>query len=191
MADSFGIPSGYNDNKVVLMVRDPWTIYSYWEINKDTEARVRERIKKAGLVPSKSVLRVYEVSGEGSGENKRAAYDFELKNWANSWYVHAGGDGRKWMVEIGIFCSSGDFFCLAGSNVVQTPRYSMSEVYDEEWMCPEELYSKLFAASGGFDVGKSSLEMKEMISRYLREWVTSGGVSSGMFGSNNAFRRQN
>ena len=190
MLEAFSIPSGYNDNKVILMVRDPWTIHSYWEISGDTEARTRQAIKEAGLTSSKSILRVYEISGEGRDESRRIAYDFELRDWANNWYVHTGADGKKWMVELGIICTNGEFFSLASSNVVQTPRYAMSEVYDEEWMCSEDLYSKLFAASSGFDVGTSSFEIKEMIARYLREWVSSGGVSSGMHGSNNSFRRK-
>ncbi|MGB2630924.1 MAG: DUF4912 domain-containing protein [Candidatus Omnitrophota bacterium] len=182
------IPSFYNDNKLVLMVRDPWTVFAFWEVNRDVENNVRERIKNSGAAPLKSMLRVYEVMEREGGSETRIFSDFELKDWADNWYVHTGGDGKSWMADIGILCNNGEFFCLARSNVVSTPRYGMSEIYDEEWMCTEELYYKMFAAAGGFDIGKSSLELKETIHRFLREWISSGGVSSGMFGSYDLFR---
>jgi hypothetical protein len=29
----FELPSGYGDNKILLLVRDPYWVYSYWEIS--------------------------------------------------------------------------------------------------------------------------------------------------------------
>ena len=59
----------------------------------------------------------------------------------------------------------------------------MSDIIDEEWMCPDDLYYKMFAATGGFDIGTSSMEMQESMQQYLEEWVSSGGTSSGEFSS--------
>ena len=46
-------------------------------------------------------------------------------------------------------------------------------------MMPEEAYWDMFSLSGGFGVGKGSLEVREMIKKRLEEQVTSGGISSG------------
>ena len=38
----FRFPSGYGDNKIVLLARDPWWIFAYWEIlknNVDTQQK--------------------------------------------------------------------------------------------------------------------------------------------------------
>ena len=179
----FFIPSGYDDNKIVLMVRDPWTLYCYWEVNRDVEASVHEKISKRKLTPAKSILRVYDVTEDKGDLNSQVAFDFELRDWASIWYVHTGNHGRKWMADIGIMTTTGEFFCLARSNVVMTPVYGMSDKYDLEWMCPEDLFYKMFAVAGGYGIGQSSLEMREMIDRHLKEWISSGGVTSGMFGS--------
>jgi hypothetical protein len=179
----FEFPQSYGDNKVVLMVRDPWTFYAYWEIRKEVEASAKEEIKKKGLRASKSVLRVYDVTETGVDNPEKVTFDLELKDWANSWYVHINDPGREWIADVGIICDNGEFFCLARSNAVRTPSNCMSDICDEDWMCPEEHYHKLFEASGGHEIGKSSLEMRESVERYLRKWLFSGGVSSGMFGS--------
>jgi hypothetical protein len=180
----FSIPQEYGDNKAVLMVRDPWAFFAYWEIKKEVEDRAREEIKNRGLTVSKSLLRVYDVTGIDHNSCSNVAFDFELKDFANSWYVH-GKPEREWVADIGILCANGEFFRLARTNVVRTPSNRISDIIDEEWMCPEDLYHKMFQISKG--VGKSSLGIKELIERYLRKWLFSGGVSSGQFGSASFF----
>ncbi|MDD4957043.1 MAG: DUF4912 domain-containing protein [Candidatus Omnitrophica bacterium] len=187
MSVSGNIPQGYGDNKIVLMVRDPWTLHTYWEIRNDVEESVKNKIRSMGRTPARLVLRVYDVTDTGEDRPVNVVYDFDLSGSANSWYVNSCAAGRKWMVAIGLICSSGEFFTLARSNVVKTPNNRMSDIIDEEWMCPEDLYYRMYAIAGGFDVGKSSLELREMIERHLKNWLFSGGISSGMFGSASLF----
>jgi len=188
--NGYHIPHEYGDHVIRLMVRDPWTIYSYWEIKKDVEDSVRKEIAERGLAADKSILRVYAVPEGGTVQDVSPAFDLEVKEWVSSWYIHAGEPGKEWMVEIGILCTNGEFFCLSRSNAVRTPASGMSDICDEEWMCPEELYYKMFEASGGKGFGESSLEVREMMERRLREWLSSGAISSGMFGSTNLFAKK-
>lgn len=161
------IPHHYGDNKIVLMTRDPWTIFSYWEIKKEVEDEVKENIRHKGLNASKSVLRIYEVEGEGADLNARIFRDYELRGWANSWYVHTEITGKKWMAEVGILADNGEFFCLARSNVVTTPTHMLSDRFDANWVYP----------MGDINLGESSLELD----RNLKKWLSSGGISSGVF----------
>ncbi|MFH1354613.1 MAG: DUF4912 domain-containing protein [Candidatus Omnitrophota bacterium] len=173
------LPHGYNHDRIVLMVRDPWWIFSYWEITQEKENIVREEIKKRKKNAAKSVLRVYEVTGikDFDGTNARSHFDIELKDMARSWYIDIGTPNSSWCVEIGILSDDGEFFLLARSNIVKTPRFGPSNLIDETWMCQEDLYWKLFGASGGFGIGKSSMEMKELFQKRLTEWLTSGAFS--------------
>jgi hypothetical protein len=167
------IPEVYGDNKIVLMVRDPWTIYSYWEINDEVERNVKNEISKRGLKALKSILRVYSV------ENK----DFELRDWANTWYVHVDETGKSWLCDIGILCTNKEFFCLARSNVVKTPAGRMSEKIGNDW-----IFKELYEISGGENIGRSSLELREILEKHLRSWMSSGAVSSLDFGSSDHFK---
>jgi uncharacterized protein len=186
----FEVPEHYGDNKIVLMVRDPWTIFSYWEIRQDVEDGVRALIREKGLNPVKSILRVYRVA-EGGGDGALSPVsDFDLRGWASSWYVHVGETGREWLVEIGVVADNGEFFCLARSNKVRTPAHYMSETTEGEWMCPEELYYKMFALPEDGQVGNSSLGVREFMEKYLKKWLSSGGVTSGMFSSPDLVRKK-
>jgi hypothetical protein len=138
---NFDIPSSYNDNKIVLMVKDPWTIYSYWEISRENKDSTLESIQKEGLVASKIILRLYDLTEAEKGFRYKAIHDFEAEKWADDRYINTSGEEKNWIAEFGILCTSGKFFCLARSNMVTTPNASTQEICDE--------------------VGYSSLEMRE------------------------------
>jgi len=117
----FNIPNNYGDNKIVLMARDPLTVYAYWEINEEEEDSLKGRIRESGLQISKSVLRVYDVTHNNPDKDPKIAFNFELKDWADSWYIHIDHPEKKWMAEVGLLCTTGEFYCLTRSNVVTTP----------------------------------------------------------------------
>ena len=177
---AFRFPSGYGDNRIVLLVRDPWWIFAYWEIKKDREDDIIRKIESSGDGVEKSVLRVYDVTSVNfNGTNARSYFDIDLKGLANSWYINVGAPDKSWVVDIGIVSKKGDFYLLARSNAARTPRFGMSDQLDAEWMMPEEDYWRMFGLSGGFGVGKGSLEVREMLKKRLEEQITSGAISSG------------
>ena len=176
----FRFPPGYGDNRIILLVRDPWWLFTYWEVRKDREEEIVRKIESAGEVPAKSVLRVYDVTGVNfNGRNARSFFDIDLKGLASNWYVNVNAPDSSWVVDIGIVTNKGSFYLLARSNAVRTPRFGMSDQLDAEWMAPEDEFWKMFGLSGGMGIGKGSLEVREMFKRRLEEQVTSGGISSG------------
>lgn len=176
----FRFPPGYGDNKIVILARDPWWLFSYWEIRRDKEEDVVRRIESSGDAVAKSILRVYDITDVNfNGKNAHTYFDIELQGLAASWYINVNQPDRSWIVEIGIITKKGAFHPLARSNAVKTPRFGMSDQLDAEWSMPEEDYWKMFSLSGGFGVGKGSLEVREMIKRRLEEQISSGGISSG------------
>jgi hypothetical protein len=178
-SSGFSLPSQYGEDKAVLMVRDPWWLYAYWEVTPRREGEVAEAIRRAGLTREKSVLRVYDVTGS-SVSAAHSFFDIELVNFASNWYIDVGVPDRQWVVEVGIRTREGRFFMLVRSNVVRTPRFGVSDVLDEEWMLPDELYWKLFGMSG-LGRQKSSLDVREMLERYLKSIVSSERPSSAGF----------
>ncbi len=176
----FRFPQGYGDHKIVLLVRDPWWLFAYWEVKKEREEEIVRKMEGSGETPQKSILRAYDVTGVNfNGKNARSFFDIDLKGLASNWYINVNSPDSSWVVDIGIVSSKGNFYLLARSNVVRTPRFGMSDQLDAEWMAPEDEFWKMFGLSGGMGIGKGSLEVREMFKRRLEEQVTSGGISSG------------
>jgi hypothetical protein len=172
------LPGKYGDSFIVLLARDPWWLHSFWEVSSErlgaAAAHFGERWEQ-----TRSVLRVYDVTAvDFNGANAHAWFDIELTGNASSWYVHVGNPNRSWIVDIGRVSPDNDFFVLARSNVAATPRDGMSNVLDEEWMEIDEFYERMYALSGGFDMGKSSAELVGEMHRRLRAEGGSGFVSS-------------
>jgi len=176
----FRFPPGYGDNRIVILVRDPWWIFAYWEIRRDKEDDIIKKIRSDNDDVQKSILRVYDVTDiTFNGKNAHSHFDIDLKGLANNWYINVGSPDRTWVVDIGIVSQKGSFYLLARSNPVRTPRYGMSDKLDAEWMMPEDEYWKMFGLSGGFGIGKGSLEVRELFKKRLEEQITSAQISSG------------
>ncbi|MCX5656757.1 MAG: DUF4912 domain-containing protein [Candidatus Omnitrophica bacterium] len=173
--EEFIFPKGYGDNHIVLMVRDPWWLYSYWEINSKKLDEIRKKIGSEIFNHSKTVLRVYDVTDIiFNGNNAHSYFDITLHSDADNWYVDVGKPNRSWCVDIGLLTPDNKFFMLARSNVVKTPRFGMSDVTDEEWMSSEEDYWKLYGVAGGFGSGSSPLKVKKAFRQRFKEDISSG-----------------
>ncbi|MFH1800456.1 MAG: DUF4912 domain-containing protein [Candidatus Omnitrophota bacterium] len=161
------LPDNYGDNQIYLLVRDPYWIYAYWEIQ---EGHQRHHLANLGgsLENVVSVLRVYDVTEKGKTPSFS---DIVLQDMARCWYINTQPN-RSYFVEIGLLHRDGRFICLARSNHVTTPRSGMSEIIDDQWMSID--FDKMYALSGGFQVGKSSAELRRLMEERLRSAITSG-----------------
>lgn len=167
------LPDNYGDNQIYLLIRDPHWIYAYWEIQKDhQEAHLAELGGSWDQVTS--VLRVYDISDP---DGKTTFFDVILRNMVTAWYLNVLPN-HSYYVEIGLLHRDGRFIALARSNFITTPRSGMSEVIDEKWMSVD--FDKMYALSGGFEVGKSSAELRKMMEERLQAAISSGSGVGGI-----------
>lgn len=168
-ARPFELPQGYGDNKIVLLVRDPYWIYSYWEMSLSRIAEIKREIGPDVFSSSREFLRVYNVDNWD-------AFDIEVTGSAKNWYINVPQCNASYCADIGFKTPDGRFIAAARSNTVTTPLDRMSDVIDEQWMIPD--WDKMYSLSGGFGIGKSSAEIKELIKKRFQEQSASGWVSS-------------
>ncbi len=173
------LPLGYGDTRIVLQVRDPQWAHAYWEINEQTKAELRHTLGDEGYARSSFILRVYDVTDiEFTGDNAHSFSDIHVFEGANNWYIHLGRPDRAFLLDLGLISPHGQFILIARSNVVRTPRDTYSDVVDEQWMVVDEAFREIYRASGGFNVGASSGEIRQAMSQRLLHELSSGAVSS-------------
>ena len=161
------LPDNYGDNQVYLLVRDPYWLYAYWEIQEDYQWHHLSKL--GGSWESViSVLRVYDITEEGKPPS---VSDIVLQNMSKCWYINTQPN-HSYFAEIGLLHCDGRFLCLVRSNHVTTPRSGMSEIIDDQWMSID--FDKMYALSGGFEVGKSSAELRSLMEERFRNAITSG-----------------
>jgi hypothetical protein len=170
--ESLDIPANYNVDRIQIMVRDPRWIFTYWEIT-DSTYRELERRFGSDWPKCRMILRVYDRSQDSHS-------DITLTEGARNWYIQVSPE-RRYQIAVGVLSPDGGFLEIILSNIVETPRIGVSDIIDDRWMIPDELFDLIFSASGGHDLHATSAELRELIERRLLEQVGSEAVSS--FGS--------
>ncbi len=169
------LPTGYNEEKIAILSRDPYVAYAYWEA---TPARI-ERDKAWFGWDSKLCVRIYDITGvQFDGRNATGYFDQEVEERIGSWYFDVGRPSHSFCADLGLLSSGGRFLTIARSNYITMPRDGVADVIDEEWMLLDEEFWKLYGYPEGFRQGVSSAEMQEMLKRRREMETTSPGLFS-------------
>lgn len=169
------LPDQYGSDRIVLQVRDPWWLHTYWEVGGNTWERVKSELGE-GFARAKRLLRVYDVSQIiFNGSNAHRFFDIQVNDYSNNWYIDTAGPGRSWCVDLGLLLPDGRFITIVRSNTVSTPLDGPSWVTDEEWMIPDDMFARLYGM--GFGLGRSSPVGKAWQER-VKGVLSSPGIAS-------------
>ncbi len=101
------LSSSYNDNTLVLMVQNPWTLYVYWELsNHQREALAQKNTLQLRLNTADN--RVYRA--------------YEIKAFWDSFYFTGIEPGQQYYCDISAKGNNGIFYPVIYSNTVFTPQ---------------------------------------------------------------------
>lgn len=139
------LPFSYGETKLVLMVRDPYWAYSYWDFSGETWNEIQRKL--AGDTSLKPMLRVHDLDA-------KRFYDLLISLETKNWYLHLGVPDHRYVAELGIGNGRDRFHLIARSNEVRTPRDSPSEQVDPEWN--DRDLDEIYRLSGGGKPGVSS-----------------------------------
>ena len=114
----YPIQENYNKTFVRLFSRDPYYLFTYWEI------------KEYEFYQNAPILRLFHIEED-------VFKDIEINHYTKKWYLKVE-PGNRYKVEIG-YTKNGIFFPLASSRIVSTPLDRPSALIDEHWMTIEEL----------------------------------------------------
>jgi hypothetical protein len=176
------LPAGYHKDRIVCMVRDPYWLHCYWEVTRQAIQRAEAALGQ-GWHGARPILRVLDVSSRDiTSVSETIVKDIDIHGGVNNWYIDVTSPPKSYRVDLGYISRAGQFYAIARSNVVTTPRAGISDVLDENWADLDEAKAdRIYAMSGGFDPTASSLELKQLFEERLRRPMGSPAVTS--FGS--------
>jgi len=120
------MPSEYGENDITLMIVDPYKLFAFWEVREDTL-----KIFKGDLQ-----IRLYDITGVDFGKRDANSYlDLPVTERIGRTYIDAVPE-KEFIADVGIVYE-GIFITIARSNIVSTPRASVSE---GEGLLPPKLY---------------------------------------------------
>jgi len=178
------LPTGYGKDRIVVMVRDPYWLHVYWELTHQSIQRAEAALGQDWYT-AKPILRVVDVSShDTTSTSEGVVKDIEIHGGCQNWYVEVAQPPKSYRVDVGYLSRRGQFYVLARSNVVSTPRANVSDEMDENWAdIDNKQADRIFAMSSGFDPNAvtSSSELKQLFEERLRRPLGSPALSS--FGS--------
>ena len=188
------LPETYGDNRLVLMVRDPSWIFSYWEITPGRIQSIQDQFGEDVFYRSRKVIRVYDIRPDST---PGAFFDVDVQFEKMKTYVHIENSARHHFAELGLILPDGHFIPLMKSNPVHMPLGHVSDRVDTQFMAvdvKEFEWKKIMEASGSEKVGKGSSEASRIMAQrweFLRSvfsgtsmWLSSSGRPwSGLFPS--------
>ena len=139
------LPFSYGETKLVLMVRDPYWAYSYWDFSGETWAWCQKKLSEDSSL--KPMMRIHDL-------DVKRCYDLLISLEAKNWYLHLGTPDHRYAAELGLGDGKSRFYLIVRSNEVRTPRDSPSYVIDPNWK--DRDFDEIYRLSGGGKPGLSS-----------------------------------
>jgi hypothetical protein len=140
------LPAIYGRDRIVLLPRDPWWVYAYWEITPATRA---EAMRTLGVDADAAplVLRIHDLTADAQVADQRDPWiDVEISVDVGSQYMNVGRPGVTVSAELGLCTRAGRFAPLVRSNTLQVPPSQASPDGTVSWL-PMRIPSARSAAS--------------------------------------------
>ncbi|HOK40028.1 MAG TPA: DUF4912 domain-containing protein [bacterium] len=171
------LPPGYGENVLVILVKDPHWIYSYWEFNEQLQNNIKKIYGEKIFEESKMVIRVKD-------KNSNSFFDVEISPFARSWYIRVNNADIVYYCELGLIDKNGNYIKLLESNTIEIPPDKPSQKTDSDYMIIKEDFEKIFKLSGGYEIGQNSFDIMRILSERLEKGVPSSGNLFGAPSSN-------
>jgi len=163
--------TGHAKDRIVVMVRDPYWLHAYWELSHQAVQRAEAALGQ-DWHGARPILRLFDVSAhETTATSETPVRDVEVHGGCNNWYLEVNGPPRTFRVDIGYVSKRGQFFVLARSNVVTTPKAGVSDQLDDNWSDLDATSAdRILSMSNGFDAthAANGHELKELFEERLR-----------------------
>lgn len=115
----YDLPYRYNKTIVKLLAQTPNTLFVYWDISDEDKKRYIEQYGEFFFNDTKPVLVIHN-------NTKNYAFEVDINDFANSWYIHVLDSDCDYSVELGRrpinkYAKSPDFLQISSSNDIQSP----------------------------------------------------------------------
>jgi uncharacterized protein len=155
-------------DRLVVMVRDSYWLHAYWELSRKSIQRAKVALGQYWH-SARPVIRVYEAIRDGTtAATRHAVRDVEIHGGVNNWYIDVYDPPKTYQLDIGYLAPEGKFFCLARSNVVNTPPATAADSFDRNWADVAKDSDRIFALSGGYSESQPHNELKEVFEERLQ-----------------------
>ncbi|MCX8139408.1 MAG: DUF4912 domain-containing protein [Gemmataceae bacterium] len=167
-------------DRVILTVNDPYWLHVMWELSAQSVQRAEAALKQ-DWYGAKLTIRLWDVTSQDTTSTyETPLQDIPVEEDGHNWYIHVSQPPRTYRVDIGYMSRRGEFFVLARSNVVTTPKAGTPEALDAGWETDPRKAERIAAMSTGFE-SAAHPQLKAIFEERFRRPI--GSPRESAFGS--------
>lgn len=122
------LPTSYGDDRLVLLARDPGTLFAYWDLAPGFD-------HPAGARVARLVLRIEDLTLlDFQAARPWQHHDFEIEGLVGSRYVEVAHSAGTYRAQVGWRAVDGSFASRVQSSIVTTPRADTPGHEPLRWM---------------------------------------------------------
>jgi hypothetical protein len=124
------LPYSYNETNIVIMPKDPGTIFMYWDISENNISQLQQR-----NINTNFRIRIRNLDKD---EVHYVIPDYNSKDWYfNLKYTNL--DKKNLIADLGVYDNDNNFLILASSNMINLPS---SSVYKKDYDYWRKIFHK-------------------------------------------------
>ncbi len=182
-------PVAKGQDRIVLLVRDPFWLHAHWDISRTTIDRA-----KAALIDQwhsvKPVLRLLKFDEVGTTESAETVYrEIEIHGGVRNWYIDVDNPPSRFQVIMGYRAGNGRFYELVRSNSVTTPVPGSKDSFDDHWADIAKDAEKIYAQSGGYSEETNKGALAEVFEDRLKRTMELDVLSQFGSGAEGSLRK--
>jgi len=177
------------EDRLILMVRDPYWIHAHWDIMRHSVDRA-----KAALAENwhtvKPILRLLKLDDSGTTNNSEVIHrDIEIHGGVRNWYIDVDSPPSRFKLLMGYLCANGRFYELARSNIVLTPAPGGKEATDDHWADIATDAEHIYSMSGGYGDDTQTADLTEVFEERLKRTMDADVLSQFGSGAEGSLKR--
>ncbi|MDD5066297.1 MAG: DUF4912 domain-containing protein [bacterium] len=130
----FRVPESYNLHKLILLVVDPYWLYSYWEIKKEALNELTKKYSEKIIRPDNLYLKIFDVTYiDFNGKNAHRVWEIKVNSFKGNWFVNVNKPNSNFTAKLGFKDKQNNFIEVLSANVVKTPSDRISDNIVQLW----------------------------------------------------------
>ena len=176
-------------DRIILMVRDPYWLHAHWDITRQTVDRAKAALAEHWHAV-KPVLRLLKLEDNGTTESAESVYrDLEIHGGVRNWYIDVDHPPSRFQIVMGYMTGAGRFYELVRSNTVSTPVPGGKEASDDHWADIAKDAERIYAMSGGYGDETQRGELPEVFEERLNRTMDIDVLSQFGSGAESGLRK--
>ncbi|MHC9541930.1 MAG: DUF4912 domain-containing protein [Vulcanimicrobiota bacterium] len=145
LLDTEELPTTYDEDRVVILIRDPYKAYAYWDISLEKSIELGLGESSDDLPNGQLYLKVYRGANEEElAANPQIHIEIAIIGSTRSAYFDIDESFQAYYGKLEFVPFFDEPVTVSVSNIISPPPATITGSFDEEWKAIEKIYKRFY-----------------------------------------------